>query len=262
MRKENLILTRDDRKISNKEAALGAVCWSTLSVATILVALTGSDKDLEESNHNDYTFEPTNSRQIEDTRFPNDFILTKLEKMEPQIAPPTPKPAPVPEKAVIDSLDEVLQVLRSHPEQFSDQDVQDISMYYPIYQAASEKYGLDWYLLWIIHKEESTVSFSVRAFEPGHEHYGAMQRTLSLYSKDDVHLAAQGLESLATLPQRHSDDWEEIVWAASKIRADQKYAKSLGIKNILLASLQSYSALGPANYRYELYQNYQPVFED
>ncbi len=139
---------------------------------------------------------------------------------------------------------------------FSEQDFEDLRMYYPIYAAASEKYKIPWYLVWIIHKAESTVSRNPTAYEPGRPHYGSMQRAVDVYSKEDVHVAAAGLEFLAAVPQRHYDDWEEIVWAASKLRKDQDASGSL------LSALYSYVVDGEsAEFRYQQFQIFSQVFE-
>ena len=254
MKLERIVSSDQTRKISNREAALGAVAWSTISVATILVALTGSRQDRQEINPDDRSFEPVkerqvNSLQLEKALFADDFILNSS---------PTPAPTPTHEK--IDTQEEVLGVIQAYPERFSSQDLEDVSMYYPIYQAAAEKYDLDWYVLWIIHKEESTCSFSVRAFEGGHEHYGAMQRALSWYSNADVDAASQGFEYLSSLPQRHFDDWQEIVWAASKFKADADNAQSQGMENPTLQAFIAYSRDDVAYRRWGTYQNYREVF--
>lgn len=139
---------------------------------------------------------------------------------------------------------------------FTEQDFEDIRMYYPIYAAASEKYKIPWYLVWITHKAESTISRDSTAYEPGRLHYGPIQRAVDVYSKEDVAAAAAGLEFLAAVPQRHYDDWEEIVWAASKLRRDQDASGSL------LSALYSYVVDGEsAEFRYQQFLLFSQIFE-
>lgn len=138
---------------------------------------------------------------------------------------------------------------------FTEQDFEDLRMYYPIYQTAAEKYNFSWYLLWIIHQAESTVSRDSTAYEPGKLHYGPIQRAVKVYSKKDVKEATAGFEFLATLPQRHLDDWEEIVWAAAKLRADWDAGGSL------LAALYSYSDKEFAEARYQKFLLFSQIFD-
>lgn len=99
-----------------------------------------------------------------------------------------------------------------------------LSMYYPIYRVAQDRFDVPWYLLWVIHDDESTCSIDTDAFIKGREHYGAMQRSVMTYPQALVNEIAFGFEYLSTLPQNHKDDWEEILWAASKISKDTEAA--------------------------------------
>ena len=157
-------------------------------------------------------------------------------------------------------LDEVMDIIGKNPEKFTQQEVEDIEMYAPIYEAAGKKFGIDWYLLWIIHNQESGCSRDEMAFVPGALHYGAMQRAVGWYSKDKVGAASEDLLYLRNLPQRHFDDWEEIAWAASKLRADMDNAQRNGKGNLVLEGLYSYSRKDIAEARFEAYEAYKPIF--
>lgn len=160
-----------------------------------------------------------------------------------------------------DSLTEVEGVIRrlySHPDIFGqeklDQYVEDLKMYYPIYKVAADYYQLPWYLLWIIHEAESDASRNEAAFLPNATHYGAMQRSRIYHPDEVVNKISSRFSLLAFLPQRHWDDWREIVWAAAKISEDMEKTGSLNL------ALYRYSSTEQAQVRWSKYLKYSEVF--
>lgn len=124
------------------------------------------------------------------------------------------------------------------------QQTEDLEIYYPIYRAAGDKFGVPWDLLWIVHEQESTVSRNAAAFE-SNIHYGAMQRAVEFHPQEDVDRANVGLEYLQALPARHFDDAVEIVWAAAAV------GEWSGEQNDFHRALLRYSARGPAEERFQ-----------
>lgn len=103
--------------------------------------------------------------------------------------------------------------------------LEDFDIYFPIYRGAQEKYNIPWFLLWIVHTHETTVSRDKNPEESGYR--GAMQRSSQFYPDEIARTAAQGWEFLTTLKQRYhkargskTTDYEEILWSASKMSAD------------------------------------------
>lgn len=267
MGKEDLEYRPDNQKILHYETAISAAIWSAVSAATILAAAAGSRQNSQETKPDDHAYEQRNERQIKESLLSEDHFLEKLERMEETGLPtpettiqPTLEPTREPPREPIDSPEEVLTVMRTRPEQFSPSDLEDVSMYYPIYEAVGKVNDIDWYLIWIIHRSESTCSEDPNAFEPGRLHYGAMQRAITVHEQYMVESAAVGLEYLSQLPQRHFDDWKEIAWATKKLRGNADQGVEMGYEPIQYALLR-YSAAGPAYERYALYQSYQQVFE-
>lgn len=142
-----------------------------------------------------------------------------------------------------------------------------LRMYYPIYRAARDKFSVPWYLLWLIHDQESTCSLNSEAFEGWpNPNYGAMQRAIAFHPQSAVEEAAEGYEFLANLPQEHpADDWKEILWAASKLDRDAKaWEKIIPSKDrafYLTRALYSYSAEGPASAREEIFNVLRRIFK-
>lgn len=267
MEKENLVVSTS-AKIIKKALPLGArVLLGFGFVFWFSTDRYHDDPSLDKSQN-----EPTNQKtlpEVEDLEFEFPLIAQKKAFESPAfisypvklLEPQTPQIQINPIEQKIEQykvkLDGIEKKMILRKDLFSEQDFEDLRIYYPIYAAASEKYNIPWYLLWITHKGESTVSRNPEVFKPGGLHHGSMQRAVKFYSKEDVRIATTGLEFLAELelPQRHFDDWEEIVWAASKLRRDWDATGSL------LGALHSYSALGPAEFRYYQFQIFSQIFE-
>jgi len=156
----------------------------------------------------------------------------------------------------------VLEIIDLHPEAFLKQDRVDIEMYYPIYKAAGDKFNVDWFLLWIVHQKESTVSRDSNAFNGSNGYAGAMQRNPYFYPESVVDLASKGLEQLAVLPQRNPTDWREIAFAAWKINRDRQNAQNRGANEPLLSALFAYSAQGPALSRWDKFNYFSNIFNE
>lgn len=231
-------------RLSKKELVISTAFW--VAICGAVIAAFNCDREKEDYRDNPYPYQPKNEKIIPPPRhvwavLGEEFNHSSVKEKE--------------------TLETALEKMKLYPEYFNEQDGQDMNIYFSIYQKAGEKYHIPWHLLWIIHKAESTVSRDPSAFEEGNLHYGAMQRAVNFYSKEDVRKATQGLEDLASLPQRHPDDWEEIAWAAFKMRNDMEYATQEGSNNPLFSALLSYSADEPAYYRYDLLLRYQSIFQ-
>lgn len=137
-----------------------------------------------------------------------------------------------------------------------EQYVEDLDIYYPIYKVAADRFDVPWYLLWIVHEQESTASRDQNAFLANSVHYGAMQRAKKYHPDEIVNRISEPSALLAFLPQRYAYDWREIIWAAAKLREDSDNYGGLE------KALYHYSDDGPAAYRWQLFQRYSQVFED
>ena len=156
----------------------------------------------------------------------------------------------------------VMETVENNPQVFSEQDAVDVEMYYPIYKAAGVKFNVDWYLLWIMHQEESTVSRDPNAFNGSDGYVGAMQRDPYFYPEEIVDGASEGLEHLTKLPQRHATDWREIAFAGWKINRDRQNAQNRGANEPLLSALFAYSAQGPALSRWDKFNYFSNIFNE
>jgi len=154
----------------------------------------------------------------------------------------------------------ILELARTHPAEFtlSNQgsvDFEAIEMYYPIYRAAQERFGVPWALLYVMHGQESTFSADESCFAEGVIHYGAMQRSIAYHPQEDVDRYFSGMEYLLTLPVRHFDDAKEIVYASAVMR---EYTDQEGS---IQEALFRYSAAGPARYRWAKYLEISALFD-
>ncbi len=162
-------------------------------------------------------------------------------------------------------LDRIVYSLKEHPQLFSKNKIEDVKMYYPIYEAVAQKYDLPWYLLWIIHEAESNASRSVGAFDgQSAPYFGGMQRDPRVWDQAYVDKASEGLSYLEELPQRHKSDWMEIAAAGSELHNNIKQDLSQGasLNESILFALKRYSAEGPAYSRYELLKLYEKILPE
>lgn len=99
-------------------------------------------------------------------------------------------------------------------------DIDLLTMYYPFYRVAQDRFNIPWHLLWITHDAESAMSTDRNAFIIDENlSVGAMQRNTRYYSVIPEHVT-KGFEFLARFPQNHPTDWQEILFAASKLSND------------------------------------------
>ena len=131
--------------------------------------------------------------------------------------------------------------------------IEAIQIYWPIYQTAADRFQVPWYLIWIIHGEESTFSKNPAAFDQARAHFGAGQRNRSLHPDWVIERYAAGFEYLAQIPTRHPSDWKEILWMGAKLAEDSQTTGSL--QN----ALARYSPVNAAYY-YSLFQFWTAVF--
>ncbi len=200
-------------------------------------------------------------------------LMAISSKIEPSSTPtqattpnPTPKEAavfkmetsqmPIPEmtsdqKTLIEKyrseLPEIIAKINPTPQQ-----IKDLEIYYPIYRVGQDRFKTPWYLTWIVHEEESTASRNPNAFLENCLQCGAMQRDIRYHPQADVDRANTGLEYFRLLPTREKKwDTTDLIWGASAIR---EYIDQAGS---VLGGLKKYSAVGPAQDRYQKYLLYQ-----
>lgn len=162
--------------------------------------------------------------------------------------------------------EKVLERMRVRPEMFSQNDFEDVDLYWKIWRDVAKKYQpewdergmgkFDWKLLWILQKQESTVSRNPDAFNDSSGHIGAFQRHPS-WSESLVDKAEEGLEYLAGLPQRYPTDSREAAFAAWHLTNIQKVDT-----DPVRGALRAYSAEGPAFRRYRIFLQYREIFGD
>jgi len=167
-------------------------------------------------------------------------------------------PSPTPEPTVdYLAMNEVISEMQKRPDVFNKRLIEDVEIYYPIYKAVGDKYSLKWYLLWIVHEEESTASADPKAFERTTGPVGAMQINLSYYNVDH---AGDGLEYLAVLPQRHPNDWKDITGGASILATSVEHYSYLGKDLPIEFALERYSSVRTGEYRFAIYEEYKKIF--
>jgi hypothetical protein len=233
------------------------------------VILSGVAKDSRLDGHEVYQYSPLPQ---EDFKTLNIYHSTEVNSPDIKIPYskleiPTPSPLALSKKQTErqnsnNDLTEVISKMKEHKNIFSDKYVQDVKMYYPIYKAVGDKYHMDWYLLWIVHENETGASAGWRGFVPESYYKGAMQRDPNTWDQDFVNNAAKGLEDLAKLPQRHQDDWKEIAAGAAILDRNIKHYQNLGKDKAVFNALRLYSTLEAAKERFALYKRDRILFND
>jgi hypothetical protein len=186
----------------------------------------------------------------------------------PSVTPKTPEsPAPLSKEEIKKQkekkeLNRVLSKMKENPNLFKEKHLKTVEMYYPIYKAASDKYDIDWYLLFIVHEAETGASRGERGFAPDSYYKGAMQRDPNIWPESYVRNSARGLEYLKKLPQRHSTDWREIASAAHMLSDNFHLYKERGYTSLeaYKRALLRYSAEGPALNRFNTLRKEAKVF--
>ncbi|MBI2028953.1 hypothetical protein HYT02_00905 [Candidatus Gottesmanbacteria bacterium] len=99
-------------------------------------------------------------------------------------------------------------------------DLNLLRTYYPVYRVGQDRFGIPWYLLWIIHERESTMSTNINAFNMSTGYKNAMQRDPRTYTDEEaVSLANEyDYEYLKFLSLNHPSDYLEIPYAAKILR--------------------------------------------
>lgn len=237
-------------------------------------ALYGGIVYMERGNHQPNSSQDTVVRgqvltEEEITQLRNyDNFIAAVSKVEPTatlVPIPTQIPSPTRESrpqememmAVVQTTAEQSKLIEKYKEELPSilvklnadtQQTEDLAMYFPIYRAAQDKTGVPWYLTWIVHEQESTASRNPSAFILGAAHYGAMERAVQFHPDSDVERASKDYGYLTDLPQRHADDWREIVWGATALR---EYIDEAGSVS---GGLGRYSAASPAAERFQEFQ--------
>ncbi len=151
-------------------------------------------------------------------------------------------PSPVPQEPSADKIrkqleninvstpfDNVVYEMQSHPEVFSQKDITDIKMYYPIYKAVADKFNIDWYLIWINHEGETGASNSKVAFNGGsYPYFGGWQRDVRMWPESFVANAFKGLEYLQGVKTRNKTDAREAAAMAAQVAPNIKQYLNLG----------------------------------
>jgi len=212
------------------------------------------------------TFSPTDSSPPNTLSIEN--FLSSLEIDPPQTPTPVFTPSPQPTEALpsptpeptVDylAMSKVISEMQKRPDVFSKRVIEDVEIYYPIYKAVGDKYGLKWYLLWIVHEAESTASIDPKAFERTTGPVGAMQINLSYHNVDH---AGDGLEYLATLLQRHPNDWKDIAGGASILARSIKNYSYLHKDLPIEVALERYASVRAGEYRFAIYEEYKKIFD-
>lgn len=232
--------------------------------AILALSISGAIKQSSASGETPYAPEPYPQNlfspvQIENIPTPTPYSNSKIE---------TPSPLPslseeeIKKQKIQDELTNIVATMSSNPKVFSDKYIQDVKTYYQIYKEVADKYNLDWYLLFIVHENETGASAGTGGFSLDSYYKGAMQRDPNIWTQDFVNNASEGLEGLGDLPQRKKDDWKEIAAGASILSRNINQYIELGKDKAVLNALLLYSADGPAHKRFEIYQKYNEIFSE
>ena len=157
---------------------------------------------------------------------------------------------------------EVKRVMEAHPNEFTPQDFTDLDIYFPIYYAAAKEYHVPWYLLWIIHQAESTMSQDERAFDGrSYPFFGAVQRHRGFHSDREVEVALENAPAfIFEIKTRDKKDAEELWWLAWHARNVINESKLEG-DTAIWAVLSAYSDLRYASPRFSKFLHDKPYFE-
>ena len=171
-----------------------------------------------------------------------------------EMSPPLPDYLSLiePERALLEPLVKNYDLLDGLKKLTPEQRLEDFRMYFPIYKAAEIKYGISWFLLWIIHAPETADSRD--PYPDWGPLKGPVQRNVDFHPDRETQEAAEGWEFLHDLPQRYSPnngkdskpyfDSDEILWAASQIREYtlrlQDLDSQLDIEGCFFRSLKQY----------------------
>lgn len=139
--------------------------------------------------------------------------------------------------------------------------------YYSVYKAAEYRFGVPWYLLWMIHNAESGCTADP---EKAYRllHYGAMGRQQSFYPDSQVEKIVSGnyFKPFYTVPLRDRRDWKEIIWAADKIHYDaylaMKYEEIADRNMAFEKAMHAYCPKEEAERRIERFRVLREIFSN
>ncbi len=134
--------------------------------------------------------------------------------------------------------------------------IEDLNIYYPIYKTVADAYGLNWVDIWVHHVEETIASRSKSDENPGH--YGAMQRSLEFFGDDYVFSSfhGKGLNHLQNIKGiRYWHDPQEIA-TGTRIFADLINSNGGDLRKAY-GKYVSDSTIG--NFRYNLSQELKGI---
>jgi hypothetical protein len=186
--------------------------------------------------------------------------ISQLEKYLKRIEPERKKFEAI--VAQIDLFDDFKKISTS-------QRIEDFNMYFPMYKAGEIQYGIPWFLLWIIHVHETTVSWDKN---PDEYHKGAFQRLEEFSPDEEVEMAAADWGMLRDLPQRYCPrngwphfDCDETLWAASYLKRRAREQKEINPswddETCLLEAVKNYCALKYGEERVARYWIIKETFE-
>lgn len=144
---------------------------------------------------------------------------------------PSPEPRLSPQEQKIQDLqNEAAQYVQIAQEsgKFSDKEIEDIKMYYPIYKAVADQFHIDWYLIWINHEAETGASRSTIAFNgKTYPYFGGWQRNVITWPKEYVDAAFKGFEYLQSIKTRNKTDASEAAAMAAQVAPNIKERANL-----------------------------------
>lgn len=191
------------------------------------------------------------------------FMPFKLDESEEVASVPVLSEKQIEELETKKNLENIVLAMKES-EIFPKKYIEDVKMYYPIYEAVAKKHNIDWYLLFIVHEKETGASAGSRGFASDSYYVGAMQRDPNIWTEEYVDSAFEGLEYLSELPQRREEDARDIAGAAKMLSDNYHKYRENGHNKIeaVKKALLRYSAKGPALKRFEMYKDYKRVFSE
>ena len=177
--------------------------------------------------------------------------------------------APEPPKRIttIDDITNAMEKYRGSV--FKEIDFESLKMYYPIYKAVGEKFGIDPKILMIFHWDETTFSTNpltgvkrvVRNYDEkgniileNEGIYGAMQIDQGFYNEQFIKRAFEGLEYLRQIKTRQPDDAEQIAGAGAILSRHLQTTKG-----DVLAAFMKYSNQQSAEKRWKIHNLYSEI---
>lgn len=144
---------------------------------------------------------------------------------------------------------QVLAKMDEHPGWFNENLRIDVDKYYDIYKAAGDKFGIDWYLIWINHEGETTASRDEEAFNGGtYPYYAGWQRYVgpnTQWTDEFVDRAFAGLEYLNSITSvRDKSDPREAAACAAQLAPNIKKYLADGPKQAVFNALSIFTGDG------------------